>query len=180
VILEFNPGGGTFGYGLTDATQRKKCKEKILDGDGGFFEQLFFAVDHGIDVGGGQLEAVTVGDGVRGAGFDAVAAKDAARIIDVVDAGVAFTGGDSLDVSIFGGFDVDATGGASRGAEEAADTFFQPIFVAVKDVDAAVAGLEMDGFFGIIFGDGLAKHIAERHAKALYERDNSFAGFFDD
>ena len=50
------------------------------------FEELFFAIDQGIDVVGGELESMTVRDRVGGAGFDAVSAENAARIIDVVDA----------------------------------------------------------------------------------------------
>jgi len=68
----------------------KSKDEKFLGGRGGFFEQLFLAIDHGIDIRCGQLEAVPVSNGIRRAGLHAVAAKNAARIINVVDAGVAF------------------------------------------------------------------------------------------
>src|SRR5580704_13220795 len=67
------------------------------------FEELFFAIDHGIDVVGGELESMTMRDRVSGAGFDAISAKNATRIIDIVDGGVAFGGGDAIGFGIFGG-----------------------------------------------------------------------------
>ena len=46
---------------------------------GGYFlEKFLFAVDHGVDVGSRQLEAVAVGNGIGRAGFYAIAAKNAA------------------------------------------------------------------------------------------------------
>ena len=51
-------------------------------------EELFLAIDHGVDVVGREFETVAVGDGVGGAGLDAIAAENAARVIDVVDLGV--------------------------------------------------------------------------------------------
>jgi len=123
---------------------------------------------------------MSVGDGVGRAGLNAIAAKDAARIVDIVNTGVAFTGGDALRVGVFGGFDVDATRRACCGAQEAANTFFQAVFVAVENVNSTVARLEMDGFFGIVFGDSFPKHIAERHAETLYQGYESLASFSND
>ena len=63
--------------------------------------QHVFLAHH--QVGGvqrGQLETVAVGDGVGGAGFNAIAAEDAAVVVDVVDLGVALGGGDALS-SVF-------------------------------------------------------------------------------
>ena len=122
---------------------------------------------------------MTVRDGIGRACFDAIAAKNAARIVDVVDAGVAFSGGNPLGVGVFRSLDVDASGGAGRRAQETADALFQSAFVPVENVDAAVSWLEMDGFFGIIFRDGFPQHVAEGHAKAFHERDERFAGFPD-
>ena len=116
---------------------------------------MLFAVDHRIDVVGGELEAVAVGDGVGGAGFDAIAAENAARIIDVVDRGVAIAGGDALIGRVLGGFDVNAARGACGGAQKTAYTFFEAIFIAMQHVNAAIARLKMNRLFGIIFGDGL-------------------------
>ena len=84
---------------------------------------------------------MAVRDGVGGAGLDAIAAEDAARVIDVVDLGVALAGGDALRFGILGGFDVDAIRWACGGAQETADALFEAVFVALQDVNAAIARL---------------------------------------
>ena len=122
---------------------------------------------------------MTVRDGVGRAGLHAIAAKNAARIVDVVDASVALTGRNPLRIGVFRGLNVNASCGAGRRAQEAADALFQSAFIPVQNVDAAVTRLEMDGFFGIIFRDGFPQHIAEGHAKAFYKRYKRFASFLD-
>ena len=67
---------------------------------GGAGEQLLLAINQVAGVVGGQLEAVAVGDGVCRAGLDAIAAEDAAVVIDVVDLGVALGPADAM-VSVF-------------------------------------------------------------------------------
>ncbi len=122
---------------------------------------------------------MTVRNGVGRARFHAVAAKNASGIIDIVDLCVAFARGNPLRLGVFRCLDVDASGRAGRRAQEAANALFQSAFIPVQNVDAAITRLEMDGFFGIIFGDGFPQHVAESHAKALYERDERFASFPD-
>ena len=144
------------------------------------FEKLFFAVDHGVDVVGSEFEAVAVSDGVSGAGFDAIAAEDAAGVVDVVDLGVTVGVGDSIFGGVFGSFDIDALRGAGSGAEEAGDAFLEAVFVALENVNAAVARLEMHGLDGIVLGGGLFEHVDERDFEALVENDERAAEFFDD
>jgi hypothetical protein len=158
----------------------RKAGGEILGRGGGFFEEFFLAIYHRVDVGRGQLEAMAMVNGVGRAGFDTVAAKNAARIVDVVDTGVAFAGGYAVGIGIFRGFDVNTARGARGRAQEAANAFFQSSFVTVENMDAAVSRLEMDGFFGIIFGDGFPQHVAEGHAEAFYKRDEGFASFSDE
>ena len=138
-----------------------------LRSGGYFLEKFLFAVDQGVDIGCRQLEAVAVRNGIGGAGFDAIAAKNAARIIDIVDSSVTLTCGNSLRIGIFRGLNIDAPRRASGGTQKTADTLFQSVFVAVQYVDSAVTRLEMDGLFGVIFGDWFPQHIAEGHAKAF-------------
>src|SRR5208282_4659777 len=92
--------------------------------NGLFFEELFLAVDQGINVVRGELKAVSVGNRVRRTRFDTVTAENAARIIDIVNAGVALPRGDSAGIRIFGGFDVDAIRRARRSAEKASNALF--------------------------------------------------------
>ena len=110
---------------------------------------------------------MSVRDRIGGASLDTIAAKDASRIVDVVNAGVAFAGGDALRLGIFGGLHVDAAGGARRRAQEAAHTLFQPVFVSVQNVNPAIAGLEVDRLFGIIFSNGFPQHGAESYAETF-------------
>jgi len=122
---------------------------------------------------------MSVRNGIGRACFHAIAAKNATRIIDVVDASVAFARGNSLHLSVFGGLDVNTPRRTGSCAQKAAYTLFQSAFIPVQNVDAAVTRLEMDGFFGIIFRDGFPQHIAEGHAKAFYKRYKRFASFLD-
>lgn len=142
-----------------------------------FFEKLFFAVDEGIYVVGGQLKSMSVRNRIRGARFNAIPAENAARIINVVNAGVAFACGDSAGIGIFGGFNVDAIRRTSGGAEKASNAFLQPRFVAVQNVNSAIARLKMHRFEGIILGDRFTKHITEGDAESLDQCGKGLADF---
>jgi len=102
-------------------------------------QHIFLAHDQVSGVQRGQLEAVAVSDGVRGAGFDAVAAKDAAIIVYVVNLGVALGRGDAYFVGVFRGLNINAIRGAGRCAEETSHALFQAVFVALQDVGSTVA-----------------------------------------
>ena len=142
-------------------------------------EQVFLAIDHVGDVVGGEFEAVTVGDGVGGASLDAVAAEDAAGVVNVVNLGVAFAGADAGFGGVVGGLDVDALHRAGGGTEEAGDALFQSVFVAVQDVDAAVAVFEAHRLVGVVFGDGGAEERAQGDGETLCEGEDGFGGFFE-
>ena len=122
------------------AGERRAAKESTSQRARGFwrsgFEELFLAKDHGIDVVGGELESMTMRDRVGGAGFDAVSAKNAARIIDIVDGGVAFGGGDAICFGIFGGLDIDAARGTGCGTQKARYALLEAVLVAVVQVAA--------------------------------------------
>jgi len=106
-------------------------------GCGDLLEQLFFAIHQGIDVVRGEFESMAVRDGVGRAGLHAIAAENTARVVDVVNAGVTFAGGNTIRIRIFRGFDVNAIRRTRRRAQEAANAFFQAAFVAMQDVNAA-------------------------------------------
>jgi hypothetical protein len=111
-------------------------------------QQVFLAHDEGGGVETGEFEAVAVGDGVGGAGLDTVAAEDAAVVVDVVDLGVTLGRGDALFFGVLGCLDVDAVGGAGCGAEEAGDTLFEALFIALELVFAAEALLKFGSAHG--------------------------------
>ncbi len=135
-------------------------------------EKIFLAHDESGGVEAGQFEAVSVGDGVGGAGLDTVAAEDAAVVVDVVDLGVTLGRGDALFFGVLGGFDVDAVRGAGGGAEEAGDTLLEAVFVALELVLAAEALLELcaaHGTFavGIVLDFGRLKDLFQRDAHSF-------------
>ena len=145
------------------------------------YEQIFLAHDERGGVERGELEAVAMGDGVGGAGFDAVAAEDAAVVVDVIDLGIALGGGDTDFFGVLGGLDVDAVGWAGGGAEEACDAFLETVLIALELVFAAKALLEdgaAHGTFavGIVLDFGGLKHLLEGDAHAFGDG----CGVFDD
>src|SRR5580704_11738436 len=122
------------------------------------FQELFFAIDQGVDVVGGQLDAVAVGDGVGGAGFYAVTAKNAAGIIDVVSFRIALACRNTIGGGIFRGFDVDAIRRTGCGAEKTAYALFVTVLVALENMDAAIAWLYGGWRVGKTFGSSFAEH----------------------
>ena len=116
---------------------------------------MVLTIDEGTDVIGGKFEAVSVGDSVCGAGLYAVTAKDASRIIDVIDTSVPLTRRNSLRFRVFGGFDVNASRRTCRSAQKTADAFLKPILISMQHVYPTVARLKMYRFVGIVFRDRL-------------------------
>ncbi len=82
---------------------------------------------------------MAVRDGVRGAGFDAIAAKNAAVVVDVVDLGIALGAGNPLLGGVFSSLDMNAVRRACGRTQETCDALFQSIFIALQHVPAAVS-----------------------------------------
>ena len=142
-------------------------------------EELFLPIEERIDVVGGQLDTVAVGDGVRGTGFHAVAAKNAARIIYVVNLGITFAGGNSIGVGILSCFYINAIRGARCRAQKAAHTLLKTVFIALQNVNPAIAWLHTRGYVRKILGRRFAEHGLQRHAEAFKERYECFADFLN-
>ncbi len=113
---------------------------------------------------------MAVRDGVGGARLYAVATENAARVVYVVSACISVAGGDALRLGVFGGFDIDTVSGTGGGTEKTGYAFFKAIFVAMKDVNSAVARLKVDRFFRVILRGGFAPQIPERDAETLSQR----------
>jgi hypothetical protein len=143
------------------------------------FEELFFAVNEGVDVVGGKLDVVTVGNGIGRASVNAVAAEDAAGIVNIIDAGVALPRGDAIGFVVFSGFDINTIRGARSCAKKATNAFLEAVFVALEYVNAAIARRDAGRHFRIALGGGFAKHRAQRDTEALAERRKCFADFAD-
>src|SRR6185437_1172020 len=139
------------------------------------FEELFLAVDQRVDIVWSEFDTVPVSDRVGGAGLDAVAAKDAARIINIVDSRIALTGRDALGFDIFRGLDIDTIRGAGGGAEKAGYALLQSIVVALKDVDSAIARLDTRRDVGEAFRGSLPEHRSQSDAESFEERHECLA-----
>jgi hypothetical protein len=144
------------------------------------FEELLLAENQSVDIVWGEFDAVPMGDRVGGASLDAVAAKDAARIINIVNGCVALTGRDSLGFGIFPSLDVDAIRGARGGAKKASDAFLQSVLVTLKDVYSAIARLNAGRHLREAFGGRLPEHGPEGDAETLEERHKRLADFSND
>ena len=123
---------------------------------------------------------MAVSDGVGRAGFDAIAAKNAARVVDIVDAREALPGRYAICGGVFGGLDVNAIRGTSSGTEKTADTFFEAVLIAMQNVNAAITRLKLNRSVGINLGRGFAKHCLQRDAEALHEGRKCCPDFSDD
>src|ERR1700729_2782882 len=108
------------------------------------------------------------------AGFDAEPASDAAQVVDLVDAAVAFARRETLLLGVVGALDVDRVGRARPCAQFAADALLQAVGVAVKLMTAVVARLHRARIFRVALGDGPSEHRAERDAESG-ERTQEFS-----
>ena len=107
-----------------------------------------------------------VGDGVGGAGLHAVAAEDAAIVVDVIHGSISLAGADTLFSGVVGRLDVDTVGRAGRRAQEATYTFLQPLFVALQDVQTPIALLKMGWLVGVVFGDRGTEQVLKGYLEA--------------
>ena len=132
-------------------------------------EQVFLAHNEIGGVQRGEFKAMVMGDGIRGACLDAIAAEDAAVIVNVVDLGVALGAGDAHRFRVLGGLDVDTVRRTGGGTQEAGYTLLQTVFVALQLVFAAKTLLEFGsahGTFavGIVLDFGRLEHLLEGDA----------------
>jgi hypothetical protein len=135
-------------------------------------QQGFFAIDQIAGIERGQLKAVAVRDGVRGAGFNAVTAEDAAVIVNVIDLGVAFRAADALLFRIVCGFNVNAIGRARGRAKKTGNALFQTVFIALQLMQPAETFLKNRALIGqllvgIILNNGGSKHLPQSHGHSL-------------
>src|ERR1700722_19048581 len=135
-------------------------------------QHIFLAMDQGGRVQRSQFEAMSMSDGIRWTGLHAVAAKDAAVVVNVIDLGIAVGAGDSLLRGILGRLDVDAVGRAGRRAQEAGNTFLQAILIPLQHMRAAKAiGKESTAVgtrsIRVVFHFGGVQHLAKGDAHSL-------------
>src|SRR5688572_11031918 len=151
MCLDLRPQAEASSYPETEPLSRSRvCRlrgwlgklcERIAGGDGLGFgsasegrEQLLFAIHQIARIEGSQLESMSVGDGVSRTSLDAIPAKDAAVVIDVIDAGVTLGPGDAVLGGVLGRLDIDAVRGAGCRAEKTCHALLQPILIALEYV----------------------------------------------
>src|SRR5215475_13560314 len=111
-----------------------------------------------------------MGNRIRRAGFHAISAENAARIINVVNGSVPLSRGNPVRVGIFGGFNVNAVRRACRCTQKASDALFQPVFITMQHVNSAVARLKMHWLMRVVLCDRFPEYVPERHAEPLHHR----------
>jgi len=91
-----------------------------------------------------------VSDGILGTGFDAVTAKDATAVIDVVNGSISFidTGALFGGPRIVGSNDVDTLGGTRRGAKITGHTLLAAQLVNMQEVLPAITWRRVTGSSG--------------------------------
>src|SRR5882724_3626103 len=133
--------------------------------DGG--QQSILAINQCRRIIAGDLEVVPVRDGVGGAGFDAISAKDTAVVVDVVDLGIALAAADAGLAGVLGSLDVNAIGWTGRGAEKAGYALLQPVLIPLQDVYTAKALLQFGRLVGIVLRHRGRHHLFESDAHTL-------------
>src|SRR5207248_5430111 len=130
-------------------------------------EQHVLRVDQVVAVVLGDLEIVAEHDRVERAGELAVAAKDAARHVDLVDARIALARRDAVLGGVLGRNDADAVRGAGSGAEGAADALLQAVLVPLQLMASAIAGIDRALVFRVLLRDRLLEDLLQRDAEPL-------------
>src|SRR2546428_1931023 len=156
------------------------CAELFLARDRKWIEELFFAEDEGVRVVGRNLKTVAVGDGITGASLNAVAAKNAAVVVDVVNLGVTFRGADPSLGRVLGGLNVNAVRWTRRRAQEAGHAFFKPVFIVPQDVDAPVSVFEVHRLVGVVLRPRGAPAGLQRHRETLRQGFRGVGDFAED
>jgi hypothetical protein len=135
------------------------------------FKHLLFAVYQRVYIVCREFKPVPMRNRVRRARFHAITAKNTPRIIDVVNFGVTIACGNTVIFRILSSFNIDAIRWTGRRAQKASDALLKIIFIAMEDVNPAVAWLKIHRLMRIILGHGLTKHILERDAETFYQGD---------
>src|SRR4029453_12498545 len=123
----------------------------------------------------GDLVLLLERDRVERARELAVAAEDAARQVDLVDARIPLARRDAVVGRVLGGDDADAVGGARGCAEGAADALLEPVLVAPEPVPSAEARVEGALVLGVLLRDRLLEDLLQRDAEPFQRRERLWA-----
>src|SRR6266481_5034854 len=135
-------------------------------------QQCLFAIDQIAGVKSRQLEAVAMGNGVRGAGLNAITAEDAAVVVNVIDLGVALRAADAVLFRVLRRLNVNTVGRACRRAQKTGHALFQAVLIALQFVQTAKTFLENRAFIGqllvgIVLNNGGREHLPQRYGHSF-------------
>jgi len=130
-------------------------------------EESFLSIHQRIDVVSGDLKSMSMRDCIRGTSLDAISAKNAPGIVNVINTSVSFASRNSVNFCILCCFNVDTIRRARCSTKEASNALFETFLVAVQYMNPTVARFEMDRLFRIILCDRLPHHIPQSYAKAF-------------
>jgi len=124
-------------------------------------------------------ETVSMRDRVSRAGLDTVATEDTAAVINVINAGVSLTAAESNLLGVLGGFNINAFCGTCRRTQETRHALLESVLIALQNVNAAVAFLEIGRCVRIVFRKRRLQHFAESDAHSLCNRGCRSKDFAD-
>jgi len=118
-----------------------------------------------------------MGNGVRRAGLNAVSAKNAPVVVNVVDLGVTFGAAYPFLGGVLCCLDIDAIRWAVGCAKKTGDTLLQTILVALQNMYAAKPFLDSrppqwPWAIGIVLHNGRLEHLHEGDAHSLGDGGN--------
>src|SRR6266566_720896 len=142
-------------------------------------QHLLLAIDQIAGIKRGNLEAMAVRDRIRGTRLDAIPAKNAAVVVNVVNLGVALCATHPVFSRVLRRLDINAVRRASCRAKKTSHALLQPVFVALQNVNSAIAllkfcSLQRPGPVRIILHYRRSKHLPESDAHALSDSSDVF------
>ena len=126
-------------------------------------EQVLLVPDEVLVAVDGELVVLAHEDRRHRAGLFAVAAEDAARLVDLVDLRVARPGGHAAVV--LGRFEIDRVGRAGHRAEAAGDALLEAVLVPHQHLFAPPFREHRDLLVGIVDAHRLLEHVPQRRRK---------------
>ena len=142
---------------------RRDCRRSLAASQQGN-QHLFLAHHQRGGVVARRLEAMSMRNCIRRTSLHAIAAKDAAVVIDVIDFRVPLRAAVPFFGRILCCFDINAVGRACRRAKKTSDTLLQSVFISLQNVRSAIAFLQHRRPVRISFRDRRLKKFFQRDA----------------
>src|SRR5579871_442550 len=133
-------------------------------------QQILLVPDEVLVAVDGQLVVLAHEDGGHGARLLAIAAEDAARLVNLIDGRVAGPRHDGA--VILGSLEVNRVGRAGDGAQPARHALLEAVLVPHEHLLAPVLRKHRDLFIRVVHRDGLPEHVLEGQGEPGEKRAN--------